>query len=319
MGNEATLLLKPLLTDGRPAVAPNASVRVHDISTNQEFGINRVSFPPEVSLRVPAFPQSRALVLEISHKRYRPYTSEIFLLINGESREPRVMFFRDPGEWQAQFTAYAMLSLEFDGLKRILERSPQVRLRSGPLLGSLTNAAYDDIAEEKAVLAKAALLNLYLKLRKTEDPTGTTHNWFEYIDEIVEIDRERLVAKASPQLLETVRAIRANEDDFPDYKKAPSSRHFTDYPQGYTVTRSRTISVKTDEKKSNMQICAAPARDSDGNQVVLLDADIDENGELMAHLADMFRHKFTGGTHPFDIFDFLRLTFGREPIGYDLI
>lgn len=49
-------------------------------------------------------------------------------------------------------------------------------------------------------------------------------------------------------------------------------------------------------------------KDASGNDLLILDADIDENGQLMAHLADLFKHKFTGGTHPFDIHELLPLT-----------
>jgi hypothetical protein len=59
--------------------------------------------------------------------------------------------------------------------------------------------------------------------------------------------------------------------------------------------------------------------DTDGSQVTVLDADIDENGKLMAHLADLFKHRFTGGTHPFDIHEYLVLEDKNRSLGYDLV
>jgi hypothetical protein len=52
--------------------------------------------------------------------------------------------------------------------------------------------------------------------------------------------------------------------------------------------------------------------------VTILDTDIDENGKLMAHLADLFKHKFTGGTHPFDIHEYLRKEAPQRDLGYTL-
>jgi GMC oxidoreductase len=53
--------------------------------------------------------------------------------------------------------------------------------------------------------------------------------------------------------------------------------------------------------------------------VTLLDADIDGNGKLMAHLGDLFKHRFSGGTHPYDIHEYLVLDDKARPLGYDLV
>jgi hypothetical protein len=50
---------------------------------------------------------------------------------------------------------------------------------------------------------------------------------------------------------------------------------------------------------------------------VLLDTDIDENGELLAHFLDLFKHKINGGTHPNDIHELLVLQEGKTA-GFDL-
>jgi hypothetical protein len=46
---------------------------------------------------------------------------------------------------------------------------------------------------------------------------------------------------------------------------------------------------------------------------VLLDADIDERGDLLGHFLDLFKHKVTGRTHPFDIHELLVLQAGNGP------
>ncbi|MBA3439270.1 MAG: hypothetical protein H0T92_05310 [Pyrinomonadaceae bacterium] len=69
----------------------------------------------------------------------------------------------------------------------------------------------------------------------------------------------------------------------------------------------------------NVQLTIAPGRYASGNDILLLDADIEETGALFKHLADLFKHKFTGGTHPFDIYEYLALTHRNRPRGYELI
>ena len=39
----------------------------------------------------------------------------------------------------------------------------------------------------------------------------------------------------------------------------------------------------------------------------------------MAHLADLFKHRFTGGTHPFDIHEYLVLEDQNRPLRYELV
>ncbi len=63
----------------------------------------------------------------------------------------------------------------------------------------------------------------------------------------------------------------------------------------------------------------APAKEPEGNEVLLLDADIDENGALLAHLADVFKHNFSGGTYPFSIHEYLALAHPDRPQGYELV
>src|SRR5262245_31459813 len=187
MGNTGTLELNLLQTDGQPAIAPNTRIRAHDQITHQQYDPLTLSFPPEQRLQLPAFPQSQVLVLDITPERYRPRSSGFFTLTDGETITRRLTVFRNPKKWTAKFTAYALLPVKLDGLKRVLAQSPRVRLKGGAQIGLMTDSTYDDLSAPKAVIAKTALLNLYTKLRLTPDPTGTKPSWFDYIEEILEI------------------------------------------------------------------------------------------------------------------------------------
>jgi hypothetical protein len=69
----------------------------------------------------------------------------------------------------------------------------------------------------------------------------------------------------------------------------------------------------------------APVKKAGSAEVMwLLDTDIDENGQFVKHLYDaLFKHKFTGGTHPFDIHECLKkkaLIAERSlDLGYELV
>lgn len=319
MSQSGFVELSLLQTDGAPAIAPNTRVSVRDAVTLRRFASVHVSFPPARRLEVPAYPESQVLVVDVTPERYLPRSSMGFTVTNGETITRRLTVLRNPRKWQAAFTAYAQLPVQFDSLRSVLERSPNVRMLGGASIGGLAGPAYDEVSSPKQVLAKAALLNLYLKLRKTPDPTHTESCWFDYVEEILEVGRERVIALASGSLLSTVGQIRNNIDEFSTYNRAPSGDHFANYPKGFKVTKSHIVSVKTDENQGNLQVTAAPAQDAQGNRVVLVDVDIDENGGLLAHLVDIFKHTFTGGTHPFVIHDYLKLVYGAEPIGYRLI
>jgi hypoxanthine phosphoribosyltransferase len=76
------------------------------------------------------------------------------------------------------------------------------------------------------------------------------------------------------------------------------------------------FSVKTTDQKGNLQLTLGPGTAPDGTNVLVLDADIDENGETLAHALDVFKHKATKqGTHPIDIHECLCLA-RIAPLGY---
>jgi hypothetical protein len=74
-------------------------------------------------------------------------------------------------------------------------------------------------------------------------------------------------------------------------------------------------------QEQTLQQTMAPAQDlATGAFAPLLDADIDENGDLLIHLIDvLFMRAFSGGTHPFDIHEYLVLAHPNWALGYELV
>jgi hypothetical protein len=116
-----------------------------------------------------------------------------------------------------------------------------------------------------------------------------------------------------------VRAIRQEFDRYEDYKDTPSGNHHGNMPAQFGVPKSKMFSIKSKDEKGNVQLTFGPGRDGEGNDVMVLDADIDESGRLLEHMADVFRHKLTNQqTHPFDIHEYLTLELPNVPLGYGL-
>jgi hypothetical protein len=323
--NKGTLELTLLACDGAPASDPSTLVTFLRTTTGQEIGHAKVSFPPSPRrFTLPAFPQERAIACIITPERYRHREVGIFTLTDGETivRQPNV--FRLPHLWHPQFTRWAELREPFKGLKVLLEASSELRLKDGAtrrLLGSFSAAAFDavDPADRAVANAKATLLNVFAKLDGMKEPVFGRKPWFRFLTRVVEISRERMMALADPELLVRVTEIHGNIDRFDLYKRTPVGDHHKNIPAGFTVRRADMVSIKSREEQGNVQLTVSPGTDASGEPVVILDADIDENGRLMAHLGDLFKHKFTGGTHPFDIHEFLMLEAPERDLGYTLV
>lgn len=279
-----------------------------------------VSSPPDPTLSVPAFPDEKNLVLRINTSRYRQIETEIFTLQDGQSITKSLNLFRKPDKWRADFISWTSLSNQFKALKELLVNSLSVRILHGKTLGKLVEQTYDNFTENKDILAKACLLNLFAKLTDLTEPvTGGDAPWFSFATNLLAIGRERFVAVAKPEIHDIVQKIRENEDKFKLYKRVGSDLHHKNFlGLGYQVPKTKMIGIKSDEDHGNIQLTVVRAKDSAGNQVTLLDADIDENGKLLDHVADVFKHKFTGGTHPFDIHEYLVSTNKTRSLGYIL-
>ena len=320
--NQGTLELTLLHPDGTRARDAHTLATFLRTPEGKEIGRATLRFPPAQRVKLPAFPQERAIACVITPERYRHREVGVFTLTDGETiyRQPTV--FRLPLLWTPSFRKWASLpAATFQGFKELLKASPDVRIKGGKLLGTFTGATYDSIdpLERPAANAKACLLNLFAKLDAEKEPVFGRKPWFRFLTTLLVIDRERLIALADEEMLARVSEIHKKIDDFPAYKRTPSGDHNKNIPPGFTFKKADMVSIKTKEEFGNMQLTMTPATDASGASVTIVDADIDENGKLMAHLADLFKHKFTGGTHPFDIYEYLTLEAPQRDMGYTLV
>lgn len=65
----------------------------------------------------------------------------------------------------------------------------------------------------------------------------------------------------------------------------------------------------------------APSRDvATSADALLLDAEIDENGDLLNHMIDViFAHPFSGAPHPFEINEYLVLAHPNRGLDCELV
>ena len=321
-GNQGFLNLKLITVDKKPVSDSNARLRVIEFKPNlekREIFNQPVSFPLNQPMRLPAFPQASRMFCEIKTTRYREAQTDIFMLTDGQLLEMPVMLFRKPDQWQAKFVAFDDLPGEFTPLKRVLEKSPDLKVRGGSKLGLFIGPNYDNVTDPKTTLAKLGLLNLYTKMSNMIQPAKKKDNWFSFVEQILEIAQSRVIALVRPEMGEIVRAIKKDFGKFEDYKDTPSGNHHGNMPSQFGVAKKNMFSIKSKDEKGNVQLTFGPGKDAEGNDVMVLDADIDENGKLLAHVADVFRHKITKQqTHPFDIHEYLTAELRNVPLGYDL-
>ena len=320
MSNEGFFQLGLMDVEGRPVNESGVKVGFIRVTENRTISAatNQV-FPPPHRFALPSFPLEKNLVCEVTPPRFRQRRSGFFTLTDGETIVRNLTLFRRPDKFNASFTAWDQLPSLFLPLKTILGKSSAVKFKGGRLIGKFTEAVYDGITDTKEVLAKVALLNLFTKLTELKEPVGGQEPWFSFVREIVEIGRERFIAVADPRMGEIIRAMKNSIGDFKDYKNTPAQNHFVNIPSAFQPVKSKMFSIKSTEDHGNIQLTIAPGKDAAGGDLLILDTDIDEDGKLMAHLADLFKHKFTGGTHPFDIHEYLALIDPNRPLGYELV
>jgi hypothetical protein len=320
MANEGFFELGLIDTAGNRVVDSKVTVKFIRGSDNKTLSHAKdLDFTQSRVFRVPAFPHEHNLLCEVTPSRWRQRSSGFFTLTDGETAVRNLTVFRKPDKWAAQFLSWSNLPAHFVRLQHVLHNSPDVKIRGGKTVALFTESAYDGATDSKSVIAKTGLLNLYVKLANTKEPTRGNDDWFSFVEQILEIGRERFIALARPEMGEIVQAIKQRIDDFPDYIKAPAFNHHGNMPPQFGVSKSKMFSIKSKEDKGNLQLTFGPGKDSNGRDVLVLDADIDEDGRLFAHLASVFKHKVTGqGTHPHDIHEYLKLSFPGVPLGYEL-
>ena len=257
------------------------------------------------------------VVCEIDTKRFRFAHSAVFSRSPGPPIARRCQLLREPKEWTPRFTRWTDLSAAFGDLKRVLAASPKVTLFKGvdAIADLLVEDAYDGMSGEAVALAKTALLNSYFRLNAAVEPVSNERLWFSFVSRLHAIGRERFLAFVQPEMETLVRQIHEHIDEFrADYERTPSENHRGNVPAALQSRITNMISIKSTHSKGNFQLTLTHLS---GPDEVLLDADIDENGDLLGHVADLFKHKITGGTHPHDIHELLVFEHGHAP-GFDL-
>lgn len=271
-----------------------------------------------VQFALPSSPEVH--VCEIDPERYRFARSPVFFATPGASVDETLCLWREPLAWTPRFTPWDDLPRSFAPLKTVLRASPDVtffdRARPGRLVAPrLVGKAWDDLAGAEATLARTALLNLFYRLDSVAEPIGRERTWFSFVRRIVAIGRERLLALVDPEMLRLVSHVREHLDHFAsDYEATPAGNHRPNVPPDLQAEIVDMISLKSTHRKGNFQLTLTRVRTMDE---VLLDADIDESGDLLGHCLDLFKHKRTGGTHPHDIHEILVHQDGALP-GFDL-
>ena len=319
MGNEGFFQLSLMDVRGRPINESNVRVGFFRVSDNKSISSGTHDFPPPHTFTLPAFPQEKQMFCDVTPPRYRMRRISPFLLTDGEKITRNISLFRRPDKWSATFMPWDQLGSQFLALTDILKKSSAVKVKGGKLLGKFTEATYDGVTAKNEVFAKAAMLNIYAKLTDLKEPTKGTEPWFSFVKEIVEIGRERIIAIVEPRMGEIVREIKDDIGKFKDYENTIAKNHFGNIPATFQPQKSKMFSIKSSEDHGNVQLTMVPGQDANGNPLLILDADIDENGEMFQHLMDLLKHKFSGGTHPFDIHEYLAFVDPNRPLGYQLV
>jgi hypothetical protein len=307
MADFATFNLKVLAAEGTEATEPNATLTFTRTDGTAAATAVHVVFPPARSFKLPAFPTENALFCDVGMSLYRPQKSQFFFPRADEPQNCSMVAMRDPGAWSPGFQGLADLpSLRFDPLRELLKVSDGVDLKHGPQIGNLLEQ-YDNLSNpdnQQAVLAKMCLLNLYAVISDERDPKDN-QPWFRFVNKILRIDRERFVAEIDPKLADLVAEILQNLDAFSKqgfFTESPA-QHFDNIPEGYVV--DKLITVKKRYEQGNLQLTIALTQHN-GQSVPLLDCDLDENSNIIVHTSDLFKHVFTGGTHPVDMHEYIQ-------------
>jgi hypothetical protein len=303
---------------GSAARDSSVKVTVRRAAGTQVVRVFSTSFPPGRKFTLPAFPVEKVLTPFIEPSRYRAKPTTPFMLTDGKRVTRHVTVFRQPSEWEPRFTKWENLPSRFKPLKTVLEQSSRLKVRGAGSFEFMTGATYDSATDDERVrLPKMSLLNLHAKLTELADPAGK-QPWFGFVRQLLEIGRERLIAVVDARMAARIIAIRDDIDSHKQtYKHSNAQNHHTNMPKAYGVLKKDMFSVKTTEDNGNVQLTVGKGTDPEtGAEAWILDADIDENGQLLSHLGDLFKHKFTGGTHPIDIHEFLLMAHPGIDLGY---
>ena len=303
MGNVGTFILDLINAEGDPASEPSCTVDFLRLDNTDILRAPDLQFPPKHSFSLPAFPQERALHCSIAPSLYGIVQSPFFTLDDGSAKEESAIVLRSPDKWTPKFAPWALLSAQFAPLKSLLENQ-LLKLKHGPDIGVVTPTVYDNMSSPALLLAKMALLNLFAVLTAQKDPVSGLL-WFTFVQQILVLDRERFVARVSADLFESIDSILKNLPVFKKDRFFPGevALHTDNIPSEFQLT-APMISAKCRYEQGNVQFTMAKVRNAKGD-CVLLDCDMDEHSNIIEHTGDLFKHVFTGGTHPIDIHEYI--------------
>ena len=184
---------------------------------------------------------------------------------------------------------------------------------------------------QQAERARAALLNIAHALNTCAGDgctAGEQPNWLDWVERILLISEERVIARVSPQLYNAVRGLEQNTPAYACQVTVKASAALHQFSDSKLRKRLGTIrgpvmvhSVKTPVCQGNVQITAAKFQTADG-EVYAADFDIDENFKKGAHLWDVFIHFGSGrGTDPYEMYEMLLARGKHRPkdLGYELV
>ena len=305
----------------------NVSTRLQFRKDQKQAGnaINRTFASGRERFKVPAFPLA-VWDCWVTAQRFEIRNTGFFRPMQGQRIEREIWLPRKVGaDWATRFARWDQLTGRFAPLRKLLTNSPNLTLRiknkgSRPL-GSFTGNTYDDVDDRQLILGKAGLLNMYAKLMATPVPGVPGVPWFAGIQRLLGIQRDRVVGIVNPGMARTVRRILDNPSAFPGYRNASTGEHFKKNIRPLippTFSKIRDYSVKTRDRIGVLQLVIAEVRNPQGQTVFTLDADIDENGNLLKHFGDFIKHQFNGGTHPFHVHDILHRTLKSPLLAYRL-
>jgi hypothetical protein len=316
MGNVGHFVLDLINAEGTTAREPSCTVHFVRLDQVTISRSDHLEFPPKHRFTLPAFPQAQNLHCVITPSLHRMVQSGFFTLKDGEEKTESAIVFRDPSRWRPDFAKWNALPAQFDALKALLA-DRLLKLKHGPDVGVITPAVYDAMSSPALVLAKMALLNLFVVLTGQNDPVSSKP-WLSFVKQILVIDQERFVALVDETLFASLEQISGHLDDFKrhGFFAGDAALHTDNIPSEYQLT-APMISVKRAYEQGNVQFTMAQVKNAQGD-AVLLDCDMDEHNNIIEHASDVFTHIFTGGTNPVDIHEYIVHHQPGVDLGYTL-
>jgi hypothetical protein len=308
-----TITIRAKTMEGLGAVDPQVVVDIFETSPLQKQVAHEViyNFDSQVTVSLPSPDGFPVWQVNVTFSRFDAVSGFLFQPRGNPAPSFFIKLARLPGQWTPQFTALkALASPRFDPFKAVVSVSTNVDLKKGPPVGDL-NANYDVLAGSPQILGKTALLNLYAVLCDERDPIGLVP-WFSYVRKIVRIDQERFVAEVDPGLFENVSTIVQNLNGVfsgQGYSTEPSLDfllHYGNIPPQYDIQNNlqQMTTVKKKYEQGDLQLTVSYLR-VDGNPVHLLDCDMDEHDNIIAHGFDLLKHLINGGTSPIAMHEYI--------------